>query len=109
MTELVDTFAALSDPTRLAVVDLLRASPCCSSDLAEVMNVSRPAMSRHLGILRRAGLVEEEIQADDARVRLYRLKPERFTEARAWIEEVESFWTDQLDAFRAHVARKKKP
>lgn len=91
MTELVDTFAALSDPTRLAVVARLSASPCCSSDLAEAMDVSRPAMSRHLRILRRAGLVEEEIQEDDARVRLYRLKKDRFSEARAWIEDVEAF------------------
>ncbi len=108
MSELADTFAALSDPTRLAIVDLLRDAPCRSSDLAEALETSRPAMSRHLKVLRHAGLVEEEIQSDDARVRLYRLRRAPFSEARRWIEEVEAFWADQLDAFKDHVAKREK-
>lgn len=108
MTELTQTFSALSDPTRLAVIDLLRQAPRCSSDLAETLETSRPAMSRHLGVLRKAGLVEEQIQEEDARVRLYHLRRERFEEVRSWVEEVEAFWADQLESFRAHVTKKKR-
>ena len=57
-------------------------------------------MSRHLRILRRAGLVEENDLEDDARVRLYRLRQEPFLELRAWLDDVEGFWTDQLEAFK---------
>lgn len=108
MSELSQTFSALSDPTRLAVIDLLSEEPRCSSALAEALETSRPAMSRHLGVLRKAGLVEEKIQEEDARVRLYHLRRERFTEVRGWLEEVEAFWADQLEAFRAHVVAKKR-
>ena len=69
--------------------------------------MSRPAMSRHLRILRRAGLVEENELEDDARVRLYRLRQEPFLELRAWLDEVESFWEDQLQSFKEHVERRK--
>ena len=67
--------------------------------------MSRPAMSRHLRILRRAGLVEENDLEDDARVRLYRLRQEPFLELRAWLDDVEGFWIDQLEAFKEHVER----
>lgn len=107
MSDLVDTFAALADPTRLAVVNRLRAAPCRSSELADELDTSRAAMSKHLKVLRRAGLVEEEIQEEDARVRVYRLRRDPFSEARTWIEDVEAFWADQLESFRQHVAAKK--
>lgn len=63
-------------------------------------------MSRHLGVLRRAGIVEESSDEEDARVRTYRLCPEPFSELRAWLDEVEAFWGDQLEAFKAHAERK---
>lgn len=100
------TLAALSDPTRRAVVDLLRRAPLRPSEIAEQLAMSRPAMSRHLKVLRKSGLVEEGADEDDARVRLYRLKRERFTELRSWVEEVEGFWTDQLESFKAHAERR---
>jgi DNA-binding transcriptional ArsR family regulator len=106
--ELDDTFAALADPTRRKVIDLLRYKPRRAGELASAFQMSAPAMSRHLRVLRKSGLVEEEGLEDDARVRVYRLKPERFAELRKWIEEVEAFWVDQLDAFAAHVERKKR-
>ncbi|MGH0028548.1 MAG: ArsR/SmtB family transcription factor [Myxococcota bacterium] len=100
------TLQALADPTRRRVVDLLRKRPRRAGDLARASRVSPPAMSRHLRVLRRSGLVEEEASQDDARVRVYRLRPEPFRDLQGWLAEVESFWTDQLDAFKAHAERK---
>ena len=103
--DLDQTLAALADPTRRAVVGLLRKRPLCSSDMAEALATSRPAMSRHLRVLRQAGLVEEESPEDDARVRMYQLRPEPFGQLRSWLDEVEAFWGEQLSAFKAHAER----
>ncbi|MFN0073570.1 MAG: ArsR/SmtB family transcription factor [Chloroflexota bacterium] len=100
------TFAALADPTRRGVIQRLRARPHRAGELADALAMSRPAMSRHLRVLRKAGLVEEDELDDDARVRMYRLRHERFQELRAWLDEVEAFWDDQLQAFKAHLERK---
>jgi DNA-binding transcriptional ArsR family regulator len=99
------TFRALADPTRRRVVELLRKRPRRAGELAAAVEMTPPAMSRHLRVLRRTGLVEEDGLYDDARVRVYRLRPERFREVRDWLEEVEAFWTDQLGAFKAHAER----
>ena len=97
------TFAALADPTRRRVIELLRKKPQRAGDLAAAFDMVPPAMSRHLRILRTSGLVEEGGLAEDARVRVYRLRAEPFSELRTWLDEVESFWTDQLGAFKAHA------
>lgn len=102
-TDLDATFAALADPTRRAVVGLLREGPRRPSELAEALSLSRPAVSRHLKVLRDAKLVAEQTQASDARKRVYRLQPERFQRLRGWADEVTALWTDQLDAFRRHA------
>jgi DNA-binding transcriptional ArsR family regulator len=99
------TFRALADPTRRGVVDLLRRSPRRAGELASAFAMSPPAMSRHLRVLRRTGLVEERSHGEDARVRVYRLRPEPFAELRGWLDEVEALWADQLDAFKAHAER----
>lgn len=104
--ELDQTFSALGDPTRRGVVDLLRGGPRRAGDIAEAFDMSAPAMSRHLRVLRRSGLIEEDRMDDDARVRLYRLRRERFAQLQAWLERVEEFWVDQLDAFKAHAEKK---
>jgi len=98
--------AALADPARLAAIRLLRKKPLRSSDVAAALSLSRPLASRHLHVLRRAGVVEEKTEGDDARVRIYRLCPEPFRELRAWLDEVEAFWGDQLQAFKDHAERK---
>lgn len=103
MNPLAATFDALADPTRLAVLRLLAREPHRSGDLAAALATSRPAMSRHLRVLRHAGLVEEHALASDARGRVYALRPEPFDEVRAFLHEVDGFWTDQLGAFKAHV------
>jgi DNA-binding transcriptional ArsR family regulator len=107
-TNLDATLAALADPTRRRVVDLLRKRPRRVGELSAAFDVSAPAMSRHLRVLRTRGLVEEERSSDDARARVYRLRPERFGELQAWLDEVESFWTEQLDAFKRHTESRGK-
>jgi DNA-binding transcriptional ArsR family regulator len=99
------TLSALADPTRRRVVELLRERPRRAGELAAAFRVSAPAMSRHLRVLRRRGLVEEERVDEDARVRVYRLRRERFRQLQEWLGEVEAFWTDQLEAFKAHAER----
>ena len=108
VSALDQTFTALADPTRRGVIDLLRKEPRRASDLADALGASRPAMSKHLRILRASGLVASSELAgdDDARVRVYSLKPEKFGELRDWLDQVERFWAIQLDGFAAHVAKK---
>lgn len=103
-----ETLTALADPTRRAVIDLLRHRPRRAGELAEALELLPPAMSRHLRVLRQHGIVEEDhdaADANDARIRVYRLRPERFAELRTWLEDVERFWTGQLDAFKRHAER----
>lgn len=102
------TFGALSDPARRGAVDLLRKRPRRAGELAEALGVSAPAMSRHLRLLRTAGLVERDFDTEDARATIYKLRPERFAELRTWLEQVERFWTLQLDAFKAHAERTRR-
>lgn len=99
------TFAALADPTRRGVIQRLRTRPHRASELADVMRMTRPAMSRHLRVLRKAGLVTETELEDDARVRIYRLRQEPFLELRAWLDDVDAFWSEQLQAFKDHLER----
>lgn len=99
------TLAALAEPTRRGVVELLRREPRRAGELAEALHQSAPAMSRHLKILRKSGLVEESELEEDARVRVYRLRKQPFAELRSWLEEVEAFWGDQLGAFKAHAEK----
>ena len=101
-----ETFLALGDPARLAVIRLLRKKPRRSSDIASELSLSRPTTSRHLGVLRKAGLVEEITTEDDARGREYRLRQQPFARMRTWLDEVEAFWGEQLVSFKAHVERK---
>jgi DNA-binding transcriptional ArsR family regulator len=105
--ELDATFSALADPTRRKVIDLLRARPWRAGELADQIAVSPPALSRHLRVLRQCGLVDGDGVDDDARHKVYRLRPERFAELRRWLDEIEGFWIDQLGAFAAHVEKKK--
>lgn len=105
-SDLDRTLAALADPTRRGVIDLLRRKPRRASEIADALAMTRPAMSRHLRVLRQAGLVREDGQDDDARVRVYRLERAPFTDLRGWLDEVEALWTDQLQAFKAHAERR---
>lgn len=105
MSELDATFAALSDPTRRRVIELLRDGPRRAGELSSALAMSPPAMSRHLRVLRKSGLVVEEHPVEDARVRIYSLQREPFDALRDWVEEVETFWDGELAAFKAHAER----
>ncbi len=99
------TFAALADPHRRRVVELLRERPRRAGELAEEVGLSAPAMSRHLKTLRDSRLVEESPAPFDTRVRIYRLRPQPMAHLKAWLEETERLWSDQLLAFKAHLER----
>jgi DNA-binding transcriptional ArsR family regulator len=100
------TLAALADPARRQVVDLLRERPRRAGELAAATGLSAPAMSRHLRALRTSGLVEESHPQFDARVRIYRLRPEPMTQLKTWLDETEQLWARQLAAFKAHLENK---
>jgi DNA-binding transcriptional ArsR family regulator len=100
-----ETFAALADPTRRRVIELLREGPHRSSDLAARAGTTRPAMGRHLKVLRASGLVSVEILTDDARGRVYHLRPEEFLALQAWLDQVHAFWSEQLGRFKDHAER----
>jgi DNA-binding transcriptional ArsR family regulator len=99
------TLAALADPTRRGVIDLLRRKPRRASEIARALSMSPPAMSRHLRVLKKTGLVANDELEGDARVRVYRLEHAPFAELRTWLDEVEAFWSTQLEAFKAHAER----
>ena len=101
------TLAALADRERRLAVDLLREGPRRAGELAAELGLPPSAMSRHLKVLRASGLVEvgENHPAFDARVRIYHLRPEPMAELKAWLEETERGWQQQLAAFRRHVER----
>ena len=82
---------------------MLRERPRRAGELADSLGLSPPAMSRHLRALRQSGLVEESHPEFDARVRVYRLRPEPMAELKAWLEAAENHWADQLSALKAHV------
>jgi len=102
-TELNATLSALADRNRRAVIDLLKEQPRRAGEIAAALSLTPPALSRHLRVLRRSGLIHEQGVEEDARVRIYRLRKGPFDELRVWLEEVESFWTGELAAFRDHV------
>lgn len=97
------TLAALADPHRRRVVELLSERPYRAGDLAEALALPAPAMSRHLRALREAGLVEESHPAFDARVRIYALRAAPMSELKAWMEAAERGWSEQLLAFKTHL------
>lgn len=102
------TLSALADPQRREVIDALRQRPRNAGDLARLAGISAPAMSRHLRILRTAGLVAEEHDGLDARVRVYRLTPEPIDQLKSWMEETENLWAKQLLAFKARIEKTRR-
>lgn len=101
--EVLRTLAALADPTRHRVVELLRQGPARAGDLAAAARVSPAALSRHLRVLRARGLVEVAGVDSDARLRVYRLRQPPFAALRAWLDQVDAFWGEHLEAFAAHA------
>jgi DNA-binding transcriptional ArsR family regulator len=94
------TFAALADPTRRAVLDLLRRGNQPAGHIADTFPVSRPAISRHLRMLRRAHLVKEH---REGRNRVYQLNPEPLRAVDSWIEQYRNFWSSSLMNLKTFV------
>jgi DNA-binding transcriptional ArsR family regulator len=94
------TFQALADPTRRAVLDLLRRGSQPAGDIAGAFPVSRPAISKHLRLLRRAHLVQEH---REGRHRVYRLNPEPLRAVDSWIEQYRAFWKMNLNSLKSFV------
>ena len=102
------TLQALAEPTRRAVVGLLRDGPQRASDIADALAMSRQAMSRHLRVLRQAGVILELGAASpdaDARARTYRLEAQPLADLQAWLGDVQAFWGVQMQAFRKRAER----
>ena len=96
-------FEVLADPTRRAVVETLSRRPHRAGELAKEVGVSPQALSRHLRLLRANDLVDGHQSKDDYRVRIYTLRAERLDDLRSWLEEMRSFWTDQLVSLQKEV------
>jgi DNA-binding transcriptional ArsR family regulator len=94
------TFQALADPTRRAVLDLLRRGSQPAGQIAKAFPVSRPAISKHLRLLRRAHLVREH---REGRNRVYQLNPEPLQAVDSWIEHYRVFWSTSLNNLKAFV------
>lgn len=94
------TFQALADPTRRAVLDLLRRGSQPAGQIARAFPISRPAISKHLRLLRRAHLVREH---REGRHRVYQLNPEPLRAVDSWIEQYRIFWTASLNNLKAFV------
>jgi DNA-binding transcriptional ArsR family regulator len=99
------TFEVLAEPTRRRILDLLRDGELSVGELVERIALSQPGVSKHLRVLRDAGLVDVRPQAQR---RLYVLRPEPLTEVDAWLEPYRRFWADRLDDLERHLDQKKE-
>src|SRR4051812_26599292 len=101
----MDALTALAEPTRRRIADALRLRECSVSDLVSALGMSQPAVSKHLRVLREAGVVAVRIRAQQ---RIYRLEPGPFRELDAWLAPYRRMWTHHLDALERHLDDKEK-
>lgn len=99
---------AMADPTRQQVIELLSGGPRRAGELATASGVSAPSMSRHLRVLLRAGIVTDERLPDDARARVFWLRPESIDAVRAWLDQLQAQGDEQLASFKRHVDQGRK-
>jgi DNA-binding transcriptional ArsR family regulator len=100
------TFEVLAEPRRREILDLLRGGERPVGELVEQLALSQPAVSKHLKVLRDAGLVEVR---QDAQRRWYRLRPAPLAEIDAWLEPYRDLWRTRLDALESHLDRMDRP
>jgi len=105
---LSQTFAALADPTRRAILARLRKGPASVKELSEPFDMSAPAISKHLKVLEKAGLIE---RSREAQWRPCTLKTQQLRQAASWIDEYRKLWEDRLDRLDAYLKdlQKKEP
>jgi DNA-binding transcriptional ArsR family regulator len=96
---------ALSDESRRTMLEMLRERPATAGELAEALPIARPGVSRHLRVLREAGLVEVERRAQ---WRVYRLRPEPLAALDDWLDPYRAAWEQRLDALQTEIARGKR-
>ena len=97
---MASTFEVLAEPRRREILDLLRAGERPVNDLVERLSLAQPAVSKHLKVLREAGLVEVR---QDAQRRWYRLRPDPLVELDAWLAPYRALWDSSLDALERHL------
>ncbi len=90
----------VAEPTRRRILDRLRDGERSVGDLVDALAVSQPGVSKHLAVLRRAGLVD--VRTDGQR-RIYRLRPAPLAEVDAWLAPYRALWSERLDALEAHL------
>jgi DNA-binding transcriptional ArsR family regulator len=95
-------FDMLADPGRRQILDLLLTRERAAGEIVEAMRISQPGVSKHLKLLREAGLVE--VRGEGQR-RIYSLRPEPFVELDQWLAPYRAFWSGKLDALGAHLNR----
>jgi DNA-binding transcriptional ArsR family regulator len=95
------SFAVLAEPSRRQILDLLRTGERSVGELVEDLRMSQPGVSKHLRVLRDAGLVQARV---DAQRRLYRVRLEPLAEIDAWLEPYRQMWSTGLDALESHLA-----
>lgn len=98
-----EVFRAISHPTRRAILDHLRAGPARAGDLATGFSESRPAISKHLKVLRESGIVREERAG---RTRIYTLNPAPLHQVAGWVEGYRAFWQANLARLKRHLEEK---
>jgi DNA-binding transcriptional ArsR family regulator len=101
-----DVFHAVADPTRRAILDRLRGRAVAVAELAAGFDMTRPAVSKHLRVLRQANLVREE---RDGRQRVYRLDPAPLRDVSQWVESYRTFWSANLASLKRHLEGGKEP
>src|SRR6185312_11430857 len=100
MADLDVLLGVLADPTRREVMQLLSSGPRPASEIADSAGVSRPVMSRHLRVMLQAGVVTDERDPADARLRIFRLRPDSVAGLQAWLDQLQAHWDEQLGSFR---------
>ena len=95
-------FEVIGDPSRRHVLDLLREDDYSVTELVDALDMSQPAVSKHLRVLRDAGLVESRV---DAQRRIYTIRPEPLAELDAWLKPYRRFWRGRLESLQRHLAR----
>jgi DNA-binding transcriptional ArsR family regulator len=98
-----DVFAAVGDPTRRAVLDMLSRGQLSAGEIARPFRISRPAISQHLTVLRSAGLVSVRRQG---REQIYSLRPAPLREVYDWVDHYRAFWPAKLEALGAYLREK---
>jgi DNA-binding transcriptional ArsR family regulator len=96
---------ALADPGRRILLDILRDHPATAGELADALPIARPGVSRHLRVLREAGLVDVR---PDAQRRVYTLRPETLADVDEWLSGYRALWQNRLDALHTEITRGKR-